>query len=116
MSLSIDEIKRIQKKFDLEHSINNKCFYVDIDINNINELEHLAVCLTGELGEFCNILKKVVRGDLDLEDAKELMSEELADCFIYLLKISNQFNIDLEHEFLKKVDKNKERFKEKLIK
>lgn len=110
MSLTLDEIKNIQKKFDLEHSINNKRFYIDIDINNINELEHLAVCLTGEIGEFCNILKKVVRGDLKLEVAKEQMNEELADCFIYLLKIANQFDIDIEEEFIKKVSKNKERF------
>jgi NTP pyrophosphatase (non-canonical NTP hydrolase) len=110
MSLSIDEIKRIQKQFDLEHSVNGKGFYCDINETNINELEHLAVCLTGELGEFCNLLKKVVRGDLKLDDTKEEMSEELADCFIYLIKISNQFNVDIEAEFLKKLDKNQARF------
>jgi len=114
MSLTIEEVKGIQKKFDLEHSINDKCFYMDIDATNINELEHLAVCLTGEIGEFCNILKKVVRGDFKLDEAKELMSEELADCFIYLLKISNQFDVDIEAEFIKKVNKNKLRFEEQI--
>ena len=110
MSLTLEEIKSIQKNFDLEHSVNDKGFYIDIDASNINELEHLAVCLTGEIGEFCNILKKVVRGDFKLDEAKEQMSEELADCFIYLLKISNQFDVDIEAEFIKKVNKNKMRF------
>ena len=114
MSLTIDEIKGIQKKFDLEHSVNGKGLYKDIDESNIYELEHLAVCLTGEIGEFCNMLKKVVRGDFKLDEAKELMSEELADCFIYLLKISNQFDVDIEAEVIKKVNKNKLRFEEKM--
>jgi NTP pyrophosphatase (non-canonical NTP hydrolase) len=110
MSFTVNEIKNIQKQFDLGHSIAGKGFYCDIDENNIHELEHLAVCLTGEVGEFCNLLKKVVRGDLKLDDTKSKIDEELADCFIYLIKISNQFNVDIEAEFLKKLDKNKIKF------
>lgn len=113
MTLTLKEIKNIQKEFDKKHSVNGKSLYKDIDESNIYELEHLAVCLTGEIGEFCNILKKVVRGDYKLHEAKEDMSEELADCFIYLLKISNQFDVDLEAEFIKKVSKNKKKFDEK---
>jgi NTP pyrophosphatase (non-canonical NTP hydrolase) len=112
MSLTLKEIKKIQKEFDLTHSVNGKGFYRNINEDNIHELEHLAVCLTGEMGEFCNILKKVVRGDFPLNSAKVGMSEELADVFIYLIKISNQFDVDLETEFLKKVSKNKLRYDE----
>ncbi len=112
MSLTLEEIKKIQKDFDLTHSVNGKGFYRDINEGNIHDLEHLAVCLTGEMGEFCNILKKVVRGDFPLNSAKAEMSEELADIFIYLIKISNQFDVDLETEFLKKVSKNKLRYDE----
>lgn len=112
MSLTFEKIKIIQKEFDLTHSVNGKSFYRDIKEENIQELEHLAVCLTGEVGEFCNILKKVVRGDFPLNNAKPEMSEELADIFIYLIKISNQFDVDLESEFFKKVSKNKLRYDE----
>ena len=112
MSLTLEEIKNIQKEFDLTHSVNGKGFYRNINEDNIHELEHLAVCLTGEMGEFCNILKKVVRGDFPLNSAKVEMSEELADIFIYLIKISNQFDVDLETEFLNKVSKNKLRYDE----
>jgi NTP pyrophosphatase (non-canonical NTP hydrolase) len=60
------------------------------------------------MGEFCNILKKVVRGDFPLNSAKAEMNEELADIFIYLIKISNQFDVDLETEssFIKELDKS----------
>ena len=110
MSLTLDEVKDIQKNFDLTHAVNGKGFYVSINEENIQELEHLAVCLTGEIGEFCNLLKKVVRGDVELSKIKSNMGEELADCFIYLMKISNQFNVDIESEFIKKVNDNKNRY------
>jgi NTP pyrophosphatase (non-canonical NTP hydrolase) len=110
MRRSLDQIKEIQKQFDLSHKVGSKQFYVKIDEKNIHELEHLAVCLAGEFGEFCNILKKTCRGDITLAEAKPSLSEELADTFIYLIKISNQFGIDLESEFLKKIEKNKSRF------
>ena len=110
MSLSLEKIKSLQKGFDRHHSVGEKGFYVDINESNIHELEHLIVCLLGELGEFANILKKVTRGDFSLEDVKSDLDEELVDAFIYLIKISNQFNVDLEEGYLNKLEKNKKRF------
>ncbi|TXD96729.1 nucleotide pyrophosphohydrolase [Psychrobacter frigidicola] len=110
MSLSLEKIKILQKGFDRNHSVGDKAFYVDINESNIHELEHLIVCLLGELGEFANILKKVTRGDFSLEDVKGDLDEELVDAFIYLIKISNQFNVDLEEGYLSKLEKNKQRF------
>lgn len=110
MSLSLEKIKSLQKGFDINHSVGEKSFYVDISSKNLYELEHLIVCLLGELGEFANILKKVSRGDFSLEDVKDDLDEELVDTFIYLIKISNQFNVDLEEGYLNKLEKNKQRF------
>lgn len=112
MSKSLSELKKIQKKFDLEHTGEKQPFYIDINENNVQDLEHLAVCLAGEVGEFCNVLKKITRGDLNWDTSKSALSEELADVFIYLLKISNQADIDIEQETLKKIEKNKGRFKD----
>jgi NTP pyrophosphatase (non-canonical NTP hydrolase) len=112
MNYSLKDICKIQEEFDKSHAVNNHSFYTDINEDNIAELEHLAVCMIGEFGEFCNILKKVKRGDYKLDTVKSDLNEELADTFIYLLKISNQFNIDLEEEFFKKLEKNKKRFQE----
>ena len=47
-----------------------------------------------------------------LHEMKSDIDEELADTFIYLIKIANQFNVDLENEFLNKMSKNKKRFEE----
>lgn len=113
MSKSLTELKEIQKQFDLQHTAAKLPLYIEINENNTQDLEHLAVCLAGEVGEFCNILKKVVRGDFSWNESKHALSEELADIFIYLIKISNQTGIDLESEVLKKIEKNKTRFKGK---
>jgi NTP pyrophosphatase (non-canonical NTP hydrolase) len=112
MSKTLSELCEIQRDFDKRHSVSGKSFYVDIDDSNLQELEHLIVCLVGELGEFSNMVKKVVRGDSSLSEVKEELDEELADTFIYLLKISNQFGVNLEDEFLKKMSKNHGRFEE----
>ncbi|WP_413501044.1 hypothetical protein [Psychrobacter maritimus] len=112
MNLTLKDIRSLQKAFDKKHNVSNKSFYVDIDSSNLEELEHLVVCLIGELGEFSNILKKVTRGDFELKDVKDSLDEELVDTFIYLIKIANQFNVNLEEGYLKKLEKNKERFNE----
>ena len=45
------------------------------------------------------------------EDAKGRLSNELADVFIYVVKLADQLGIDLERAFLEKVELNKERFR-----
>lgn len=111
MSKTLSELKKLQKNFDQTHVAGNKPLYSEITEENIHDLMNLAVCLSGEVGEFCNILKKSYRGDFSLSQAKPHLSEELADVLIYILKISNQFDIDIEQETIKKINKNKLRFK-----
>lgn len=110
MSLTIHEIKKLQEEFDSKHK-GRTPFNEKINSKNIEVLEHLIVCMVGEIGEFSNIIKKVSRGDFSLEENKEHLSEELADVFIYLIKISNQSEIDIEKAFIEKLEKNKKRFK-----
>lgn len=111
MSKSLAELKEIQRQFDLHHTGKSGPFYVKINEDNISDLEHLAVCLTGEVGEFCNALKKITRGDSAYCQSKAILSEELADIFIYLIKISNQTGIDIEEATLSKISRNEFRFK-----
>ena len=49
----------------------------------------------GELGELANIMKKVRRGDLTLEEALPSMSKEFADVVTYLDIMAMQYNIPL---------------------
>jgi NTP pyrophosphatase (non-canonical NTP hydrolase) len=110
MSLTLSELMEFQAKFDKEHQ-GKMPFYETIDSNNIQGLEHLIVCILGELGEYANLIKKIRRGDFSLDEKKNDLNQELADIFIYVIKLANQLEVDLEGEYLKKMQLNKERFK-----
>ena len=58
-------------------------------------LNDWAVAATGELGEACNVLKKVRRGDLSLDEARPKLTQEFADIVIYLDILAKQAGIDL---------------------
>lgn len=107
--MSLEELINLQKEFDGKHSGR---FEWDSKItdSNIEMLEFLLVSLTGEVGEFANIVKKIARGDFELEEVKDNLREELTDIFIYLMKLSYQLDIDLEESYLNKKKKNEERF------
>lgn len=111
--MQLKDIQEMQRSFDKSHQMKLD-FYEKIDEKNLPALEHLVVCLLGELGEFSNLLKKVVRGDYELKDVKDSLDEELVDVFIYLIKIANQFDVDLENGYLNKLEKNKVKFEKSL--
>lgn len=107
--MTLEALVELQKEFDSKHQ-GNFAWDSKITDSNIELLEFLLVSLTGELGEAANIVKKIVRGDFLLEDKRSDLEEEIADIFIYLLKLSYQLDIDLEKVYLKKMKKNQERF------
>ena len=111
--MTLKDIKQFQEIFDKKFKGNIE-FYEEI-IDNVVPLEHLIVCMLGEFGEFSNLVKKVKRGDFFLDEIKEQMNEEFIDIFIYLVKIANQLNIDMEKEYLTKMKKNEKKF-EKFLK
>ena len=49
----------------------------------------------GELGEAANIIKKIERGDLTLEDARPELAKELADVQCYLDLLAHRAGVDL---------------------
>ena len=49
----------------------------------------------GELGEAANIIKKVERGDLSLDEARGALAKELADAVTYLDILAFRSGIDL---------------------
>ncbi len=106
----LQELIKRQKDFDDKHS-GNFNWSEKISDNNICLLEHLLVAMMGEVGETANIIKKIIRGDVLLDDVKLSLEEEIADMFIYIMKMSYQLDIDLEKAFLSKLEKNKSRFK-----
>ncbi len=107
--MNLQEIIKYQKEFDSTHKGNFK-WDQPIDDNSIDMLEFLMLSLVGEMGETSNIIKKIVRGDFKLSEKKAEISEEIIDMFIYIIKLSYQLDIDIEQEYLKKMESNKERF------
>lgn len=108
--MTIHDIIQYQKEFDSAH-FSSFDWAEEISDENLETLSFLLISITGELGEVANIIKKVLRGDFSLSEKKAELSEEVADIFIYLLKISYQLNIDLEQSYLSKMRKNVERFR-----
>jgi NTP pyrophosphatase (non-canonical NTP hydrolase) len=51
--------------------------------------------VAGEVGEAANVLKKVRRGDLSLDEARPAIARELADVVIYLDILAKQAGVDL---------------------
>lgn len=107
--MELKKLIELQREFDSKHKSNFK-WDEEVTNENIQILANLVLSLAGETGELANLVKKTVRGDFDLSIARHEISEELADIFIYLMKISYQMNINLEEAFLLKLDKNKKRF------
>ena len=108
--MTLQELMKLQEEFDIKHTSNFN-WNEKINDENIEMLEFLLISMFGEIGETANLVKKSVRGDFKLESIKEQLSEEIADIFIYLMKICIQLDIDLENSYLNKKEKNMERFK-----
>lgn len=54
------------------------------------------VCaLAGEVGEAANIIKKITRGDIDLDEARDALGREFADVVTYLDLLAYQCGINL---------------------
>jgi NTP pyrophosphatase (non-canonical NTP hydrolase) len=111
--MQLREIQKIQKDFDKEYF--KKFWEINDEKTFIERLQYLTVALAGEIGEYANIVKKISRDFENLNDAvsderKQSLIEEMTDCFIYIIIIANLLGIDLEKEYMKKLEKNKKRF------
>lgn len=75
-----------------------------------NSLTINVMGLCGESGEVIDIVKKVMRGSMTLEEARPMIAEELTDVFIYWTMLIGMFQIDVEQCYILKQQINEERF------
>lgn len=76
-----------------------------------HSLAHHCLALAGEVGELCNLVKKVERGSLPLtEEVMVELAMETTDVLIYVLNIGAVLNVDLDTLYRLKQDYNEERF------
>ena len=106
---TIKEMMDFQRKFDDEHGWRWSANPDD----KVRRLQEGVVCMTGELGEFANELKKVIRHSergFSTEELWAAMREELADVFIYFLKLADLLGMEIDEEYFAKMAKNAKRF------
>ena len=73
----------------------------DFSNQSIYKILFFSNALAGEVGEFCNLIKKYYRDSFYERKEIEL---ELADIFIYLVLNAKQWKIDLEKAILEKIE------------
>tara|TARA_Y100001949_G_scaffold168329_1_gene166974 strand:- start:13 stop:330 length:318 start_codon:yes stop_codon:yes gene_type:complete len=80
------------------------------------DIAHHVLALCGEVGELANMIKKMQRGDLkiDEEDTWYDMASEITDIFIYILSIASIAGMDMETFYGVKREFNYRRFVEDL--
>jgi len=107
----VSDMMDFQRKFDAEHGWQ----WSGRADGKIQHLQVNAIGLTGEVGEFANVLKKLIRhgesGVVADEDLWNGLREELTDVFIYLLKLADLLGMNLEKSYFEKMAKNAQRFK-----
>ncbi len=91
-----------------------RAFTESRDWQQFHTVRNLLLALVGELGELAaefqwigddNIVK-----ELQDSDKREAVGSELADVFIYLLRLSDVIGIDLAEELTKKIAVNEKRY------
>lgn len=109
----IKDIVKFQKEFDEKHGW---IWDSENPDKRMNMLKYGALALSGEVGEFANLVKKVWRqldhdGMKPDEEILKKMKEELVDVFIYIITLSENLNMNLEKDYFEKMKFNEERFK-----
>ncbi len=84
------------------------------DWDQFHSPKNLIMALTSEVGELSDIFQWLSEEQSKIEniDSKSLekTKEEIADVFLYILRIADKLNIDLEREAVKKIQINAEKY------
>jgi NTP pyrophosphatase (non-canonical NTP hydrolase) len=74
-----------------------------------NTILQNSLMLGEEVGELFKAIRKAEKMKTDSNSNTHNVEEEMADVFIYLCTLANQYNIDLEKAFRDKEETNKKR-------
>ena len=76
------------------------------------DVAYLTICMSGEMGEFANMVKKAMRGTSDPGDPEYMfaLQMELTDLFIYVMNMAAVLDVDLGEAYDIKREFNAARF------
>ena len=83
------------------------------DWEQFHNPKNLAMALSVEVAELVEIFQLSNNGGLaEIKDPKkkDRIKEEIADIFIYLIKISNKLDLNIEEIINQKIDKNEKKY------
>jgi NTP pyrophosphatase (non-canonical NTP hydrolase) len=89
-----------------------KTFAVERDWEQFHSPKNIAMALTGEVGELVEHfqwLSEEQSYQLD-EDKKQLVALEMADVFIYLMRLAERLDINLVEKAYEKIEINEKRY------
>ena len=96
-----------------------RTFASDRDWKQFHSPKNLSMALSGEVGELLEHFQWLTEEQSYLKDnetVQELVTEELADIFLYLLKLCDQLNVDILDAAVKKIKVNEIKYPVELCK
>ena len=107
--MDIDKIKNDLRKFAEER-----------DWEQFHSPKNLAMALSGEVGELAEIFQWLTENQSNKENISDedlaKVREEVADILLYIIRLSDKLDIDLEQAVLDKLKINKEKYPVELSK
>lgn len=105
--MELKQVFEVQKSFDRKlgwNTYENRRTPEEV----LDFMEHFVLVTVEELGEISRVRKQYYRDKQTL--VVEKLTHELMDIFVYFVQACMALNVDLEKEYLKKLEHNEERF------
>ena len=91
-----------------------RVFAEERDWDNYHTPKNLVMALSGEIGELTEIFQWLNEDESKIENLSikniERVKEEIADVFLYLIRLSDKLNIDLIEVANNKIEINKTKY------
>lgn len=102
MNKKIEDIQDALREFSLER-----------DWDKFHSPKNLSMAISGEVGELMEHFQWLTEEQSFLKEdtaTHNLVEEELADIFLYLVRLSDRLSIDIIEASLRKIESNKEKY------
>ena len=95
-----------------------KDFVDERDWEQFHNPKNLSMALSVEASELLEIFQwqKAEEYKNASEEQKEMIKDEVADIFYYLIRISDKLDINIEEALIKKMQKNRKKYPKDLVK